>query len=307
MSQPVVTVLMSVYNGQDYLAEAIDSILAQTFKDFEFLIIDDGSSDKSPAILKKYATRDKRIELLAQKNQGLVPSLNRGIKEASGKYIARQDADDQSAPNRLAKQVKFLESNPNTVIVGSSIEVMDEASNILHRHAILLDDPELRQELLLRSPFAHGSVTFNRQSAIEAGLYDPASWPAEDYDLWLRLSKYGKLANLDEYLYIYREHGSGISVKNLELQQKKLKEVQDKAWKERSRLLPKKKIDLAAYKNLDMGELRIGRIIDNNVFISKSAWRCNQKTLALKNMSILAGDRVTYRKAAGKLKRKLNK
>jgi glycosyltransferase involved in cell wall biosynthesis len=303
MSQPKVTVVMSVYNDEPYLAEAVESILGQTFKNFEFLIVDDGSTDKSSAILKKYAAKDKRIRLLSQKNRGLVASLNRSIKEAGSEYIARQDADDKSAPNRLVKQIEFLKANPDVVIVGSSISVIDENGKSLHQHAVLLNDLELREELLVRSPFAHGSVVFKRQAAIDAGLYNKASWPAEDYDFWLRLSDYGQLANFDACLYTYREHDQSISQKNLVLQHKKVKAIRELAWKEHSRLMPKKKIDLNHYKNLDMGQQRIERIIDNNVLVSKIAWRHGQKSLAMKNMLLLAGESIAYRKTAGKIKR----
>ncbi|HXY18121.1 MAG TPA: glycosyltransferase [Candidatus Nitrosopolaris sp.] len=305
MKSPAVSVVMAVYNGGDYLADAVESILNQTLDDFEFIIINDGSSDKSLELLTGYAKKDKRIKLLSQKNQGLVASLNRGIKAAKGKYVARQDADDRSGPKRLEKQVWFLEAHPKVVVVGSGISIMDDKSRIVHRHAVLLDDPELRQELLVRSPFAHGTVMFRREAAVKAGLYDPGSWPAEDFDLWLRLSAYGQLANLDDSLYMYREHPSAISVKNARLQVEKLEAVRQKAWRERGRLLPKRKIDLSAYKNLNMGQLRIERIIDNNVMVSKLAWKHGQKNLALKNMAVLAGNKLVYKKAAGKLKRKI--
>jgi len=307
MKLPTVTVLMPVYNAELYLSVAVESILTQTLKDFEFLIINDGSADKSPEILKKYAAQDKRIKILAQENQGLVVSLNRGIKEASGKYIARQDADDKSAPDRLKKQVEFLKTHPKVVIAGSCISVIDEKSRIMYRHALLLNDPELRQELLVRSPFAHGSVIFEREIAIEAGLYQQSSWPTEDYDFWLRLSALGEMANLEEDLYLYREHKAGISKKNANLQIKKIESVRSRAWQQRSRLLPKRKINLDNYKSLNMGQERIERIVDNTVFVSKLAWGNNQKSLAFKNMSMLAGHRVTYKKAAGKIKRRIKK
>lgn len=305
MSSTNLSVIMPVYNAENYLSEAIDSVLGQTFKDFEFIIIDDGSKDKSPKILKDYAARDKRIKLIAQENRGLVKSLNRGIKAAKGTYIARHDNDDKSAPERFNREIDFLQAHPDIVIVGSSVNVMDNKSQIIHQHAVLLQDPEIRQELLLRSPFAHGSVMFKRQTAIDAGLYDQHSELAEDYDLWLRMSKFGQLANLDEYLYCYREHDQGMSAINKHLQLQRQEEVRKKAWHERERLLPKRRINLRTYKNLDMGQLRIERIIDNSVFVSKQAWRHNQKTLAFKNLSMLAGDKITYKKTAGKIRRKI--
>ena len=307
MKPPVVSVVMPVYNAGLYLSQAVESIQAQSFSGFEFIIIDDGSTDDGSKILKKYAEQDKRIKLITQKNQGLVASLNRGIKQAKGKYIARQDADDASAPLRLEKQVHYLEAHPEVVAIGSSVEVMDEAGKILHRHTVLLNDPELRQELLVRSPFAHGAVMFKRQAALEAGLYDQASWPVEDYDFWLRLSKYGQLANLDEYLYIYREHGQSISSENAELQQRQLEAVRAEAWVERGRLLPQRQPKISAYKKLDMGQLRIERLFDNVVLISKAAWRHHQKNLALKILSQLATSPSAHRKAAGKLRRKVAK
>jgi len=308
MSKPTITVLMPVFNAGDFLKPAIESILEQSFRDFEFLIINDGSTDKSRSVIESYASKDKRIVFLNRTaNKGLVATLNQGLNKANGEYIARQDADDISRLDRLAKQAAFLRSNRETVIVGSSISVMDDEGQILHEHAVLLNDPELRQELLVRSPFAHGSVIFRRPAAIKCGLYDETLWPAEDYALWLKLSSLGELANLDEYLYIYREHGQGVSVSNKTRQEKMLQKVRQLAWQERLRLLPKKKIDLAAYKNLDMGEQRIGRIIDNTVFTAKEAWRHGQRPLALKIMAVLSGEKIAYKKAAGKIRRKVGR
>jgi glycosyltransferase involved in cell wall biosynthesis len=305
MKSPIVSVVMSVYNGGSYLADAIDSILQQSFTDFEFIIVNDGSSDDSTNIINSFAKKDQRIKVLEQENQGLVASLNRGIRESAGQYIARQDADDRSALERLAKQVAFLQQHPHVVIIGSGIQVMDNEGKILHQHKVLLKDPELRQELLIRSPFAHGSVVFKRQAAMDAGLYDAETWPAEDYDLWLRLSKYGELANLDECLYIYREHTAGISSQNAKIQKQKVAIIQHRAWQEHDRLASKQKVNLRTYKNLEMGQERIERIIDNSVSISKLAWTKGQKKLALKNISMLATERIAFKKAAGKIKRRI--
>lgn len=305
MKIPVVSIVMAVYNGDAFLAEAVDSILSQTYRDFEFIIIDDGSSDSTPAMLKKYAEKDKRIKVFKQKNQGLVASLNRGILAAQGEYIARQDADDASMPGRLEKQLDFMRRDRDIVALGSSIEVMDDEGKKLHRHAVLLNDNELKQELLLRSPFAHGSVIFRREEAVKAGLYQQDSWPAEDYDFWLRLSRLGKFANLDEYLYIYREHAAGISQRNRELQEKKVAEIRLKAWRQRSRLVPKRPIDLDFYSPKDMGQLRIERLVDNGLFISRQAWRYHDRSLAFGSALKLARRKTSYKKAAGKLKRRI--
>lgn len=302
-----VSIVMSVYNGEQYVHEAVESIMGQTFNDFEFIIINDGSTDKTSQILNSFVKKDTRINLIEQPNKGLVPSLNRGIKVAKGIYIARQDADDRSEPNRLSKQVGFLNKYPETVVIGSNISVMDSQGKIMHRHAVLLNDPELRQELLIRSPFAHGSVVFKRQAAVEAGMYDEAMWPAEDYDLWLRLSQYGMLANLDEPLYVYREHDSSISNQMSSLQQTKTDEVQIKAWRRRQRLLPKHKMNINVYKNLEMGQSRIERILDNYLLIARRALVTGQGNLAVKDLLDLATHRIIYRKIAGKIKRRVKK
>jgi hypothetical protein len=135
---------------------------------------------------------------------------------------------------------------------------MDETSKILHGHKVLLHDTELRQELLIRSPFAHGSVMFRREQAIKAGLYDQDFWPAEDYEFWLRLSQYGKLANIDEPLYIYRENSKGISSSNKQLQDTMVRRINSMAWEQRKRLVGGRLL-LSRYKK----DERLQRVVDN--------------------------------------------
>lgn len=256
---PTVSVVMSTYNSAATLSEAIDSILAQTFADFEFIIVNDGSSDNTRDVLKTIT--DQRVQVLEQENKGLVASLNRGIELAKGKYIARQDADDRSEPNRFQEQVNYLQSHPNVILVGSSMTVMDKSGKTTHKHAVLLGNNELKQELLVRSPFVHGSVMFNKDKAIQAGLYHNDTWPAEDYDLWLRLAPLGEFGNLDEYLYIYRETDAGISGQNATRQQEALKRVQQQAWSNRWGLT--KTINLHVYNAKEVGPERVNRVITN--------------------------------------------
>jgi len=297
---PTVSVVMSVFNGEAYLTEAIDSILAQTFDDFELIIIDDGSTDKSNEIIRHY--KDKRIRLLEQENRGLVESLNRGILEAKGKYIARHDADDASLPSRFKKQIKLLESNTELVIVGSSMSVMNEKSIIKHEHHVLLNDPELRQELLIRSPFAHGSVMFIKSKAIKAGLYEKSYWPAEDYEFWLRLSKHGLLANIDEPLYIYRENEIGISARNQKIQNEKVTEIKIMAWAQRRRLV-KGRISLSKYE----GDERVKRIIDNLRYGIITDKKKNNSAHTLRMAKAIGLEPEVYRKLISKIKRKVVK
>lgn len=300
---PEISIVMSVYNGGSYLKGAIDSILAQTFTDFEFVIIDDGSTDESAKIIRSYS--DPRIRFLEQENRGLVASLNRGIKLSNAVYIARQDADDLSGPTRLEKQLGYLERNPEVLIVGSSIRVIDVSGKELHDHRVLLNDTELRQELLVRSSFAHGSVVFRKDEALKAGLYNQAFWPAEDYEFWLRLSKYGQLGNIDEPLYKYRENSAGISMKNHVLQQEKVLQIQGKAWEYRNDLISRRKIRLGKYRKLDHGQMRIQRILANTQAINRKALAKKNPLFAAKNSALLLLSPTAHRKLAGKLKRKV--
>lgn len=305
-SAPKISVIMSVYNGGDYLREAVDSILGQTFKDFEFIIINDGSTDKTPEILKSYT--DPRITVLNQENQGLVASLNRGLAAAQGEFIARQDADDQSIPTRFEKQYKFLSTHPKVVMAGSSMRVMNEQSKITHSHHVLLNDPELKQELLLRSPFAHGSVMIRHSALKKTKGYDHAFWPAEDYELWLRLSAYGEFANFDECLYVYRENSGGISASNQAKQAAAVERVQQKAWQIRNQLVTRQGIRLSVYRKLPQdSEFRVARILANIQEVSQQAKVRHDQAFALKNLSLVARSPLAYRHAAGTIKRRLKK
>jgi len=298
---PAISVVMSIYNGAEYVRKAIDSILGQTFTDFEFIIVNDGSTDKTADILASY--KDSRITVIAQNNQGLVSSLNRAIKKAKAPFIARQDADDYSQPTRLAEQLLYLHANPDTVIVGTSMQVMNNAGSIVHQHHVLLNDPELKQELLVRSPFAHGSVVFRKDAAIKAGLYKKDFWPAEDYEFWLRLSKYGKFANIDEPLYVYRENSQGISQSNQTLQHQKLNRIQALAWQRKDNLVGRK-IKVSSYKKLADGHVRIERLIGNRQFITNKAMRHKQWAFGLRVLAATLLTPQTYRKRAGKIVRK---
>lgn len=204
-TKPKVSVLLPVYNGQDYLAEAIDSILSQSFSDFELIIINDGSSDGSVAIIEKLD--DPRIRFYQQSNKGLAATLNRGISLAIGEYIARQDQDDVSLPFRLEKQVAFLDANPEVGMVGASAEIWvgNERTNRFLRHPA--DDAALKFGLLFDNHFVHSSVMIRRSVFESVGEYseDSSRQPPEDYELWSRVMKKYKLANLPEVLLAYRE------------------------------------------------------------------------------------------------------
>ena len=201
--KPRVTVLMSVYNGEKYLREAIDSILGQTFKDFEFLILDDGSTDSSAEIIRSYS--DPRIRLIQnEKNIGLTRSLNKGLKLANAQYIARMDADDISLPERLEKQTAFLFKNLGYGVVGSSYYHIDGSGKRGPLIRVLTKNSEIQKELKKKNWFGHGSVMMRRDAVLEAGGYDERYKYAQDYDLWLRIAKAYRLANIEQPLYCWR-------------------------------------------------------------------------------------------------------
>ena len=208
-----VTVLMSVYNGEKYLREAIDSILNQTFPDFEFLIVDDGSTDNSLEIINSY--QDTRINLIKNhNNQGLVYSLNRGLALAKGEYIARMDCDDISFPNRLEKQVNFLDNNLDIGIVGSYFILMTKENKKFYIKTVPVNDLEIRYKCLFESPFGHPTVIIRREIFKKNSLnYDTQLNAVEDYKLWTQILDYTKGANIEIPLLYYRLHSQSISYK----------------------------------------------------------------------------------------------
>jgi glycosyltransferase involved in cell wall biosynthesis len=220
--KPLVSVVMSVFNGEKYLHEAIESILKQTFTDFEFIIVDDGSTDSTCRIIQSY--NDSRIFLISRVNKGLVASLNEAILSANGLYIARQDADDVSHTARLQTEVFFLRNNTEYVAVGSWFEEFNEGGP-LRINRTPVTDSLVRLRLVWGTCFGHGSVMFVRQMAIDAGLYRGMMWPAEDYDLWTRLASFGSMANIPKVLYRYRMHEESASEKHSSKQRQLAKEI----------------------------------------------------------------------------------
>ncbi len=214
MSAPRLSVLMPVYNAEAYLAQAVESVLGQTYTDFEFIIVDDGSRDSSPARLAEYAARDARVVVVGNaSNQGLTRSLNTALARARGALIARQDADDLSLPERFERQVAFLDAQPRVGMLATAIRVIDGAGGTRHERYFdeWLDDAALQQQLLRAFCIAHGSVMMRRAALERAGGYRPVMEPAEDQDLWLRLGEVTQLACLPEPLYHYRVHAASVS------------------------------------------------------------------------------------------------
>ena len=231
-TMPRVTVLMPVYNGERYLREAIDSILAQTFTDFEFIIVDDGSTDETPTILNGY-TDPRIVRLRNQTNVGLVESLNRGLAAARGEYIARQDADDVSLPQRLEKQLDFLESHPDVGLVGTTFAIVNSCGVILGIPSVPTQNGDIQERLLCANNFCHGSVMFRRKCLEVVGAYRADLFPAEDYDLWLRIGEHFQVANLSDVLYQWRDWDASISGENTAWQQERILHAVEEALKRR--------------------------------------------------------------------------
>jgi hypothetical protein len=212
--QPKVSVVMSVYNGARYVKEAVDSILAQTFADFEFIIIDDGSTDDTWSVLHNYA--DRRIRLAQNgQNIGLTRSLNRGLSWARGVYIARMDADDISLPSRFERQVNILDAHSAIGLLGSDVLVLDMATGRQKRRRYPKTDCAIKWQLLFKNSFSHSAIMFRRELYDALEGYDERLTYAQDYEFTSRLATSCTVANITQPLLIWRESLHQISVHKL--------------------------------------------------------------------------------------------
>lgn len=209
MHSPILSVLMSVYNGEAFLQRSVESILAQTFTDFEFIIIDDGSTDATPTILAQFS--DPRIRVVTQANQGLTRTLNTGLGLSHGRFIARMDADDEAMPDRFQKQVDYLQSQPEVVVLGTGYRQVDLLRNRTLDIIPPQSDEAIRRALLHGNPICHPSVMMRRDALLEAGGYDETFRYTQDYELWSRMAGYGRLHNLPHILLIRRYHQHSVS------------------------------------------------------------------------------------------------
>ena len=210
---PRISVVMSVYNGQDYLREAVESILCQSYRDFEFIVVDDGSVDRTSEILEEY--KDRRLRIVHQENRGLTPSLNRGIQLARGEYIARQDADDVSMPERLETLMGILEGDPEVAMVGSYMIFIDSSGREAGRWRMPLDNEKIHEAMKNYNPMPHGASMFRKRCSEEVGNYRERFRYAQDYDFLLRISSRNRVRNVDRFLYKWRKGEHAISRKKL--------------------------------------------------------------------------------------------
>lgn len=207
---PPVTVLMSVFNSEDYLRKAIDSILNQTLVDFEFIVIEDGSTDRSWDILT--SVEDSRMLLRKNtRNIGLTRSLNRGLEWAKGKYVVRMDADDISKPNRLSMQIRFLEQHPDVGVLGGAVQIIDEQDREGPIREYPVRDSLIRWHMCFEDPIAHPATAIRADVLRAIGGYDESLRSAQDYDLWRRLGTVTREANLKDVLIYLRRHKACIT------------------------------------------------------------------------------------------------
>jgi glycosyltransferase involved in cell wall biosynthesis len=247
MRNPRISILMSVYNSPTFLSDAINSILSQTFEDFEFLIIDDGSNDQTSKILG--VQNDKRIRIITNHhNIGLTHSLNKLLKLAQGEYIARMDADDISLPRRLEYQVDFLDKHPDTGLVGCNYYEIDENDNVIKDCKPPSENLVLKWSLLFQNAFCHSATMFRQQCLSQAGNYDEQLSYAQDYDLWLRIAQNNSIHNLDLFLHKWRRNKtSGISETCYHPQQESATQTSHNAIR---RLFPETEIETAKLSDL---------------------------------------------------------
>lgn len=207
---PLVSVIMPVRDAVTYLAPAVDSVLAQTFADFELIVVNDGSTDGSREIIEEYARADSRVRVFSQAGQGLVPALNRGLAKAGGRYLARMDSDDICLPHRFQAQVEELEDRPELGVVGGAVLTIDGRGGVTGQR-IYPHGNALRERLLRGDLLCHPAIMGRAELFRQAGGYRAYYQHCEDYDLWLRLSSLAELDNLTEPLLLYRVHEGSVT------------------------------------------------------------------------------------------------
>jgi glycosyltransferase involved in cell wall biosynthesis len=216
---PKISIVMPAYNSEKFLGEAVQSILNQTFTDFEFIIINDGSNDNTLSILKKFAQSDKRIKLFSRENKGLVYTLNEGLHYAKSPLLARMDADDISRPQRLQKQFEFITKKDEFVAIGSEVMLIDSEGMPIRKMGVPKTHDEIDQAHMncLGGAIIH-PVSMYRTADAKKIKYREAYIHAEDLDFWLRLAEIGRLGNLPDTLLEYRQHHESIGYKKSEIQ-----------------------------------------------------------------------------------------
>jgi glycosyltransferase involved in cell wall biosynthesis len=231
---PALSVLMAVYNSEAYLVQAVESILNQTWQDFELIIIDDGSTDSSLDILQTYAKQDQRLRLISRENRGIPYTRNQLLAQASAELIAIMDSDDVALPDRLTRQVAYMQQHPEIVCLGSAYELIDAKGRLITQLPVPLDDAAIQAQILAGHAAIFQPCAMMRRSAVQqVGGYDDTMTQAEDLDLWLKLGEVGKLGNLPDVLVQYRLHANSVSEQDCALQRQKALIACQRAWQRR--------------------------------------------------------------------------
>lgn len=207
---PLVSVLLASRNGERFLAAALASLAAQSYRDVELVLVDDGSHDATGTLMRQFAAGHRAARVLRAEGVGLAGALALAAREARGVLLARQDDDDLSHPRRIERQVAFLSAHPEVAVLGTAAEVIDEAGAHVSTYPVPTTSAAIRRELGRRPPFVHGSVLMRRAAYEAAGGYRAAFRAAQDYDLWLRMPREAGFANLSEALYSWRSHAGGV-------------------------------------------------------------------------------------------------
>lgn len=265
-----VAVVLPVFNGEAHIGEAVESILNQTFTDFEFVIIDDGSTDSTAAILKTFATSQFNLKVLSGPNVGYTRALLKGIAASTGRFIARMDADDVSLPQRLATQGAYLDANPDCVVVGGAMCVIDADGDPVSLRKYPRSHEAIEQSHFVRGEcaLAHPTVMFRRGVYEAVGGYRPEYEPAEDFDLWMRMAELGRLANLPDPLVRYRVHLQSTTAMRSRSMVEKTLRIVDEGCARRGIQPPK---DTAAYEP----KIEVGRngLLEYSRNLAVLAWR----------------------------------
>lgn len=217
-AEPKISVIMPVWNGETYLREAVESILGQSFRDFEFLILDDGSTDSTPAILAEYARRDPRIRIIPLDHQGIVIALNRGVDEARAEWIARMDSDDIARPERFARQWEVVQAKPTAILCHTQIRIIGEVPYVTPAGRFIRSEAMSLLRLCYQCPIVHPTVMFRKGAFLACGGYLPEERHAEDFGLWGRLLEQGNLVGIAEPLLDLRVHYASISKQKADVQ-----------------------------------------------------------------------------------------
>lgn len=237
---PAVSVVMPVFNTEDYLPYALQSILSQTFTDFEFIILDDGSTDRSVRIVQEHAEGDDRVRFFPLEHRGYVTMLRRGLHHCRGEFIARMDSDDISLPHRFEKQIAYLREHPDVVAVGSRVELIDPFGSKVETPPHKTTHEEIEAELLNGVGWAmvHPTVMVRREPLMRVGGYREDLMVSEDLDLFLRLAEVGKLANMSDVLLQYRQHLQSVNYTKYEQQKAVKRQIVADAYRRRGQHLP---------------------------------------------------------------------